>query len=171
MVVKAADRSQEWRDRLRWVKLVRDEQPVTLVHLIVRRAREEIMTPRLLLSIAALGGLGLIASFVLRPASWPEGMLQRWLRRQTPYGTPEPIVRQFLQGRGYSSSWPPGQDSLDRAIGIRFTDGRRTIQAHIGEYRSPWFLFLFETNTEAFYGFDDSSRLVDIQIRKTTDAL
>jgi catechol 2,3-dioxygenase-like lactoylglutathione lyase family enzyme len=31
------DRSQEWRDRLRWVKLVRDEQLVMSVHLMVRR--------------------------------------------------------------------------------------------------------------------------------------
>ena len=31
------NRSQEWRDRLRWVKLVRDEQPMMSVHLIVRR--------------------------------------------------------------------------------------------------------------------------------------
>jgi hypothetical protein len=31
----AADRPQEWRDRLRWVKLLRDKQPVSMVHLIV----------------------------------------------------------------------------------------------------------------------------------------
>jgi hypothetical protein len=127
------------------------------------------MTRTLLVSIATLGVLTM-ASFALRPASWPEGVLRRWLRRQTPYGTPEPLVSQFLQGRGYRSLWPRGQDSLNRVIGVRFTGGSRTIQAHIGEYRSPWFLFLFETTTEAFYGFDDSSRLVDIQIRKTTDA-
>jgi hypothetical protein len=30
------DRSQEWRARLRWVKLVRDEQLVMSVHLMVR---------------------------------------------------------------------------------------------------------------------------------------
>jgi hypothetical protein len=30
------DRSQEWRDRLRWVKLGRDEQLAMSVHLIVR---------------------------------------------------------------------------------------------------------------------------------------
>jgi hypothetical protein len=35
------DHSQEWRDRLRWMKLAGDEQLVMSVHLIVRRTHED----------------------------------------------------------------------------------------------------------------------------------
>ena len=36
------DHSQEWRDRLRWMKLVGDEQLVMSVHLIVRLQRRHL---------------------------------------------------------------------------------------------------------------------------------
>jgi hypothetical protein len=85
------------------------------------------------------------------------------------YGTPEAQVRQFLKNREFTTSWTPGQDSLNRAWGIKFSGGTRTVQVLIGDYRSP-FMFFFETSTEAFYGFDDSGRLVDIRVRKSTDA-
>ena len=41
LVVKLCRSSQEWRDRLQWVKLVRDEQPVMSVHLIVRPTHQD----------------------------------------------------------------------------------------------------------------------------------
>jgi hypothetical protein len=124
-----------------------------------------------LLTLFALAVVGVAVQTIITPASWPESTLRAWLRRQTPNGTPEPQVKQFLDHRGFGTIWAPGQDSLNRALGIKFSEGTRTVQAHIGDYRSPFMLFLFETSTEAFYGFDDSSRLVDIRVRKSTDAL
>jgi len=135
---------------------------------------------RVLVTVAALVVIVIGTAVALKPsspASWPEPTLVAWLREQTPFGTPEALVKQFLEDRGFGTLWAPGQDSLNRALalkfgvsGLKFSDGVRTIQAHIGEYRDPRMLFLFETSTEAFYGFDDSARLVDIRVRKSTDA-
>jgi hypothetical protein len=137
-------------------------------------ALRETMARPAKLTVSALGLLAILAvavSVAFNPASWPDSTLRAWLRRQTPYGTPEPQVRQFLESRGFVTIWAPGQDSLNRAIGLKFSEGTRTVQAHIGDYRSPVMLFLFVTSTEAFFGFDASSRLVDIRVRKSTDAL
>ncbi len=111
------------------------------------------------------------AKIVLTPACWPEGVLRSWLARRLPQGTPESEVNAFLDARGFHTIWRPGQDSLNRAVGLKFSEGSHTIEAIIGVYRQPLTLFVFETSTEAFFRFDDGHRLVDIQLRKDTDAL
>jgi hypothetical protein len=131
----------------------------------------EKMRQRALVMIAGVVVLAVAIKVVLTPASWPEPILRAWLRRQTPFGTSEPVVKQFLERRGFHSIWTESQDSLNRALGLTFSKGTRTIQVNVGEYRSPLMLFLFVRSTEAFYGFDDSGNLVDINVRKSTDAM
>jgi hypothetical protein len=123
-------------------------------------------------TLAAIGAVAaiIVAKTALTPASWPESTLKAWLRRRTPYGTPEAQVRRFLQDRAWRSIWMPGQDSLNRALGHPFSGGSHTLEAVVGDYRSPRSLFIFVTSTEVFYGFGDDNKLVDIQVRKTTDA-
>ena len=135
-----------------------------------RRVRDlfpEILTVGTLVALAIV----VAAKAASRPAWWPEDTLTAWLRSRTPYGTSESEVRAFLQRRGWHSIWAPGQDSLNRAHHIKFSDGSQTLEVVLGAYRSPLFLFLFRTTTEVFYGFDEDGRLVDIRVRKDTDAL
>src|SRR5207249_3289033 len=48
---------------------------------------------------------------------------------------------------GWYSTWTPGEDSLNRALGVKLTGGTRTVQAAIDDYRSARFLFLLVTTT------------------------
>lgn len=44
--------------------------------------------------------------------------------------------------------------------------GKKSIRAYLGSYRN-----IFETDVTAYFGFDENSKLIDIAIRKDTDAL
>jgi len=112
-----------------------------------------------------------LAQVVFTPASWPKSTLRAWLVKRVPYGSSEEQVRTFLAARRFGTTWSAGQDSFSRSHGVKFSEGTHTIQVLIGDYRQPLSLFLFETSTEAFFGFDANNRLVDIRVRKTTDAL
>lgn len=49
--------------------------------------------------------------------------------------------------------------------------GVKSIRTEIGEYRDPQFGFIFITSVTVFWGFDENSKLIDIYVWKTTDAL
>ena len=122
--------------------------------------------------LLALGVLlvAYVAKVVFTPASWPKSTLRAWLVQRVPYGSSEEQVRKFLATRRFGTTWSATHDSFSRSHGIKFSEGTHTIQALMGDYRQPLSLFLFETSTEAFFGFDANNRLVDIRVRKTTDA-
>ncbi len=126
---------------------------------------------RPILIVLGLAILGFALKMAVTPATWPKPTLRGWFQRQVPYGTSQQQVSQFLEARRFRTTWAVGQDSFSRSHGLQFSGGTHTVQALIGRYRQPWSLFLFETSTEAFFGFDENNRLVDIRVRKTTNGL
>ena len=131
------------------------------------------MRRRLPFAILSLASVGLALATALQPARWPTRILDAWLLRQTPVGTEKSRVRTFLADHSWLDEsryrgtggvfWdPPG--GPQRVVGVS------SLRAHVGEYRSPVFLFVFQSSTEAFYAFDAADRLIDVFVRKTTDA-
>lgn len=48
--------------------------------------------------------------------------------------------------------------------------GEQSIEVHIGAYRSLGSFYLLVTDITVSYGFDEDSTLIDIWVRKFTDA-
>jgi hypothetical protein len=94
-----------------------------------------------------------------------EAWIRAWLLDQTPVGSSSSEVRTVILERGWrlsedrndvgAPSWNSGP-----AVGVA------RIWCVLGSYRSP----VFETTVDAVWAFDQDSRLVDIMVRKTTDA-
>jgi len=93
---------------------------------------------------------------------WQEpARIKRYLLEHTPLGSPEEHVVSWLEERGVRSHinrWPPSAASGAPASAL--------IHESIEHHR-----ILFRTDVEAFYVFDGSQQLVDVRVRKTTDAL
>ena len=124
----------------------------------------------ILISALIVGGG---AIFALQPKRWPDSWVQAWLLRQTPPGTDARTVVRFLERRGWLDDTysAPGGFVKDRP-GTPYTIvGARSVRAVLGDYRGPDGLFVFVTSTEAFYGFDNQGHLLEVWVRKTTDAL
>src|SRR5687767_5179947 len=130
------------------------------------------MRRRFLFGLLSLLLLGLVSATALRPARWPTRLLDSWLLRQTPVGTDTADVRAFLAGRSWLDASHRGTRGVfrDPPGGPQTVIGASSLRADLGNYRSPVFLFVFKISTEAFYAFDAAGHLVDVHVRKTTDA-
>lgn len=92
--------------------------------------------------------------------------IERHLLIATPLGSTEAEVLSYLQDKHISGSIKrahvrPGVDYPPTAV-----EGNSFIHESIGEYG-----LLFQTSVEAFWVFNSAGRLVDLKVRKTTDAL
>ncbi len=96
-----------------------------------------------------------------------EASIQRSLLRETPLGSSRDDCLAFAGERVWGTRVRLNggfmkQDSL-KPIEIV---GDTSFSANLGHYWLP-----FRTDVEAFWGFDASGRLVEIWVRKSTDAL
>jgi len=100
-----------------------------------------------------------------------KGAIEQSLLRETPLGSSEADVLAHLAKLGVEAyfqrvNFPPSDD-----YPLSATGGAAYINATIGIYADAAWLFVFDTWVEAFYSFDEDERLVDIKVRKYTDAL
>ena len=89
------------------------------------------------------------------------------LRSLTPLGATEEQVLSQLRGKGLKPkpTWrgeiKPGDQYIESTV-----PGQSFFRVLVGEYRN-----IFVTSVSAFYIFDQDQRLVEIGVRKETDAL
>jgi hypothetical protein len=121
-----------------------------------------------ILLVMLVGG----AIFALQPKRWPSGRLHSWLLTQTPPGSDIPVVVHFLRRRGWLDDTYESRSGFlkDPPGGPQRLVGVNSVRAVLGDYRGPDGLFLFVTSTEAYFGFDQQGRLLEVWVRKTTDA-
>ena len=91
--------------------------------------------------------------------------IRAWLLDQTPIGCSSSNVRAIIAERG----WRIMEDR--EGVGVPLGNhgqavGVARIYCHLGSYRSP----VFETAVSASWAFDENGRLLDIVVRKDTDA-
>lgn len=113
-----------------------------------------------------VAGSCILASCANTDLRLPGTAIEERLKVMTPLGTPHTVVVAELQNKKYKvaqivhahvsplSSYPP--TSLD---------GEGFIRVELGEYRT-----IFITSVEAFFIFDLGDNLIDVKVRKTTDA-
>jgi ABC-type dipeptide/oligopeptide/nickel transport system permease component len=93
--------------------------------------------------------------------------IQSQLLAETPLGTSEEQVLRYLQARGLKPAplWR-GTVAANTIYPPSTAAGNSFTHAVVGEYG-----LIFTTSVEAFYVFGRDRRLVEIAVRKTTDAL
>ena len=87
---------------------------------------------------------------------------ERWIVSRVPMGSDVATVRQFIRRRGWKldGEWQQAEPKTD--FGTR--KGTHVVYVNLGGY---W--FVFRTDFDAFFGFDERGRLVDVQVRKMVD--
>ena len=113
---------------------------------------------------AALLLFALVAITLVRWPLWhDEDGVERWIIRRVPIGSDAATVRQFIRDRGWKLDGEWQQPVPQPSFGTR--RGTRVVYAKLGGY---W--FVFRTDFDAFFGFDERGRLVDVHVRKMVDA-
>ena len=121
------------------------------------------------LGTALIVGLALVVVGVTTPHLYLYGAphsIEVHLKRETPLGSSAQQVRVYLQSAGVAPHElrvlpiAPSED-----YPLNSTGGASFMHETIGEYR----VFLV-TSVEVFYTFNANGELVDIRVRKTTDA-
>ena len=93
------------------------------------------------------------------------------LLQLTPLGSTPEAVLQVVQKKGWrTSGYNPNSGYLNQERGYHGLDivGVSHIQASLGDYYA---FPLGTTNATAFWGFDESRRLIRVWVWKTTDTL
>jgi hypothetical protein len=93
-----------------------------------------------------------------------DAALQSWVEHVVPIGTDIARARGLIRSSGWAlkGEWEQSEPSID--FGTR--KGSHVIYAYLGHRR-----LVFREDVDAFFGFDRSGRLVEIHIRRMTDAL
>ena len=118
----------------------------------------------LALSLSACVSSPLFSKLSLRQ---DDEVIESRLRSLTPLGSTEAQVLSHLTNRGLKPEpiWrgeiAPGSQYVNSTV-----PGRSFFRVLVGEYRN-----IFVTSVSAFYIFDKDQRLVEIGVRKSTDAL
>lgn len=106
-----------------------------------------------------------VLKVAFNPLYWSDERLRFWILSRTPAGSTRAQVLAVIADHRWRvlDNGPTSGVYVDsRRAGV----GVGRIHAVIGEYDSPIFL----TGVEVFWAFDEHSRLIDVFIRKTTDA-
>lgn len=124
---------------------------------------------RTIVVLAAVATIGCAAVGVLyssNPLRRNPVLIREKFLLDKPIGTPISEIEHWLAGEkklryekinaGFRKSYPPPP----AVIGVQ------SIEANLGEYRT-----IFVTSVVAYWGFDERGKLVDVWVRKTTDAL
>jgi hypothetical protein len=115
-------------------------------------------------AVAGFGAVGVL--YWSNPLRQSGDLIREGLLRSKPIGTPISEVERWLaqekklhfarRNAGYRRSYPPPPTVV----------GVKSIEVNLGEYRT-----VFVTSVEVYWGFDSKDELIDVWVRKTTDAL
>jgi hypothetical protein len=97
----------------------------------------------------------------------PASTIETALLRITPLGSSKEDVLRAIEKQGWKHG-PIENVGFLKQIPSRRMEvvGKKSIEAHLGEYG-----FLFRTSVDAFWGFDNEGKLMDVWVWKTTDSL
>jgi hypothetical protein len=117
----------------------------------------------LLLAIAAAV---LVASWPGNPVYWgSENTIEAYLKTQTPLGSPQERVSQWLGARNLRAEIHQATIKPNSEYPLTKIGGSSFIHESIAHY-GP----IFRADIEAFYVFDANGKLVDLRVRRTVDA-
>ena len=108
----------------------------------------------------------LIASF--NPLRRPEAEIRSHLLSEVPLGSSIAQVQSQIQLHGWTLSYPLADTGfVDQRTKPNREVGVKHFRAILGDYRDiPW-----KANVTAFWGFNDTGKLMDLWIWKTWDGL
>jgi hypothetical protein len=122
------------------------------------------------LSIGLSAALGAVVFLAIWPGNivyWgSEDRIEAYLRTQTPLGSSQLRVTQWLSSHGVPSEIHEAVVEPNSHYPPTKIGGASFINESIARYR-----IVFRTDIEAFYIFDSSGNLVDLHVRRTVDAL
>jgi hypothetical protein len=124
--------------------------------------RKEVFTA-ILITATLLASVVAIASF--NPLRRPAEDIRVSFLKATPVGSDSYSVIKFAKERGYDVASRSGGYYVDRSTVV----GTSSMHCLLGEYHGIPLPFV--TSVEAYWAFDQQGKLVDIRIRKSTDAL
>jgi hypothetical protein len=118
--------------------------------------------------LAVAGGIILLSAlFFLNPLHWPEGSIKNWLLWKAPLGSSISDVKALITHQGWrlENDWQ-GTNSPTSPTDYPYVTGTHILVAYLGHYQGiPW-----RADVDAFWGFDDQGRLIDLYVRKDYDA-
>ena len=105
-----------------------------------------------------------IAAWLWNPLWLEDATLQLWVERRVPLGTDITRARDLIRSSGWElrGEWRQPEPQFD--YGTR--KGSRVVHVYLGHYQA-----VFRVDVDAFFGFDEHGRLVEIHIRKMVDSL
>lgn len=135
---------------------------------------------RLLIGTGVVAG-GIILLCATNPLIRSSDAIRQWLLRKTPLGSSREEVLEIIAVEG----WRLLEDQHRTGVWYGFAEeharlgpvqrnargdlsvGVDRVRATIGEYPSP----IFTTSVEVYWAFDENGNLINVLVRKTTDAL
>ena len=97
------------------------------------------------------------------PLRRPRSDIQNWVLEKTPLGSSVEDVRSVIAG----NRWKVNLDWKGTNNTLTEVQGTQIIGAYLGGYQGlPW-----HADVDAYWGFDDDGKLIDLNVRKYYDAL
>jgi hypothetical protein len=128
------------------------------------------MNPKAIIWTVSLAAIVIFpgAVFLLNPLRWSEGHIHNWVLRQAPFGSSVSDVRALIERQGWKSDYDwQGTNSHASPNDYPYVRGVRIIGAYFGHYQGiPW-----RADVDAFWGFDENGKLIDLHVRKDYDTL
>ena len=123
---------------------------------------------RIALAVATVALLAIVAFCAAIPLQRSEVTIRTSLLRETPLGSSAVDVRAVVARHGWLNHSYRGQTGymLQQSGKPAEVVGVSSICGDLGHYGFP-----FRTDVTAFWGFDESDRLIDVWVWKTTNAL
>lgn len=104
---------------------------------------------------------------IRNPLRRPAEQIEARLLAEIPLGTTFADVIDALRADGLHAAAPANVGFMRDDGAVRTMVGVRSIRVLLGEYIQPPF---FTTSVTAFFGFDETGRLIAVWVWKTTDA-
>jgi len=130
-----------------------------------------VLLPTLLIIIVAI-------AIYLNPLRKSEDQIRTNLLKIAPIGTDMEELIKIIEGNkkweivsisnisGYTLRWGQPTFASPDDIASGKAIGKHSIVIYLGSYRN-----IFITGVDVFWGFDENSKLVDLHVRKSVDAL
>jgi hypothetical protein len=119
------------------------------------------------MAVVAAGIFLFSAILFFSPLRWPTGSIKNWLLGKAPLGSSVSEVKAVIAQQGWrlDLDWQ-GTNSLTSARDYPYVKGTHIINAYLGHYQG----IPFRADIDAFWGFDDQGKLIDLHVRKDYDA-
>ena len=104
----------------------------------------------------------------IHPLWMPASGLRSWILRRAPLGSSSEQVDAFIAAHHWSRHYDwHGTPSPTSEKPYPAVKGTRVIGAYLGGYQG----IPFRADLDAYWGFDESGHLIDLNVRKMVDAL